>query len=115
MSQSKLSCTGPLYRWTASNGVSWHFITIDGDAGEEMSATEAMRRLELGRKHGFRSLKVEATIGETTWQTSCFPNTSNDTSPGGDSDGWLLPIKAQVRKAEGIAEGDAAHVELELL
>ncbi|GAA4042793.1 DUF1905 domain-containing protein [Parerythrobacter jejuensis] len=101
-----LTHAGPLWRWTATNGVSWHFISIDGDAGEEMSGIEAMRRLELGRKRGFRSVKVKARIGETEWSTSCFPS---------DDGGWLLPIKAPVRKAESIAEGDEVSVRLELV
>ena len=54
-------------------------------------------------KRGFRSLKVEARIGATVWQTSCFPR---------DEGGWLLPVKAAVRKAEGIAEGDPVAVTL---
>ena len=88
---------GPLWRWTGSNGVAWHFVTIDGDAGEQLSAAEAMRRLELGRPRGFRSLKVTASVGTSEWSTSCFPDKAR---------GWLLPIKAQIRKAEGLAEGD---------
>ncbi len=95
--------TGPLWRWTGPKGVSWFFVTIDGDAGEELSATEAMRRLELGRKRGFRSLKVRATIGETEWSTSCFPS---------DDGGWLLPVKAQIRKKAGLVEGGALTVTL---
>ncbi len=106
MSEAKLTQTGPLWLWTASNGVGWHFITIDGAAGETIAANEAMRRLELGRKRGFRSQKVEAQIGETLWSTSCFPS---------DDGAWLLPVKAPVRKAEGLAEGDEVRVTLTLL
>ena len=62
MSES-VSVVAPLWRWTAKNGVSWFFVTIDGEEGEKLSATEAMRRLELGGQRGFRSLKVEARIG----------------------------------------------------
>ncbi len=102
MSES-VSVVAPLWRWTAKNGVSWFFVTIDGDQGEELSATEAMRRLELGGQRGFRSLKVEACIGETVWQTSCFPR---------DEGGWMLPVKAPVRKAEKLAEGDPVAVTL---
>jgi len=98
-----VSVVAPLWRWTAKNGVSWFFVTIDGDQGEELSATEAMRRLELGGQRGFRSLKVDARIGATVWQTSCFPR---------DEGGWLLPVKAAVRKATGIAEGDPVAVTL---
>ncbi|TMM46748.1 DUF1905 domain-containing protein [Qipengyuania marisflavi] len=94
-----------MWRWTAGNGVSWHFLTIAGEAGESISAIEAMWRLELGKSRGFRSVKVQARIGETKWSTSCFPNKEG---------GWLLPVKAAVRKAEGIAEGDEVRVALDL-
>ena len=54
---------------------------------------------------GFGSLKVRATIGDTPFQTSLFPSKEL---------GWLLPVKASVRKAEAIAEGDAVSVTLEV-
>lgn len=98
-----VAISGPLWRWTAGNGVSWFFVTVDGAAGEDLSAAEAMQRLELGGKRGFRSLKVEVRVGATTWQTSCFPQNEG---------GWLLPVKAQVRKAEGLAEGEMVNAQL---
>lgn len=97
--------TGKLWRWTSSSGTgSWHFITIDGAAGGSLSGTALMRRMErsLG---GFGSLKVTATIGESTFKTSVFPSKEL---------GWLLPVKASVRKAEGLGEGDSVAVVLEL-
>ncbi|MFM5907999.1 MAG: DUF1905 domain-containing protein [Novosphingobium sp.] len=103
MSES-IAHSGTLWRWTGGNGGSWHFITIDGEAGEALSATALMQRLEgLGR--GFGSLKVRATIGDTTFATSVFPSSS---------EGWMLPVKAAVRKAEGLGEGDVVGVVLEL-
>ena len=102
-----IACEGALWRWTGSNGVSWHFVTIDGEAGEQISAIEAMRRLETGKARGFRSAKVEARIGATSWSTSCFPSEERE--------GWLLPIKAQVRKAEQLVEGDRVAVELTIV
>lgn len=101
----RLTHTGPLWRWTSSTGTgSWHFLTIGGGAGEALSATALMRRLEksLG---GFGSLKVTAQIGDSTFKTSLFPSREL---------GWLLPVKASVRKAEGIGEGDAVEVVLEV-
>ena len=68
-----------------------------------MSATALMRRLEGGSR-GFGSLKVSVMIGATTFKTSVFP--SKET-------GWLLPIKASVRKAEGLTEGEAVELALE--
>ena len=101
----RLAHTGPLWRWTGASGTgSWHFITIDGSAGEALSATALMRKLE-GMARGWGSLKVIATIGTSRWNTSVFP--AKET-------GWLLPVKAAVRKAEGLVEGDAVEVQLEL-
>ena len=83
--------TGSLWRWTTPSApAAWHFVTIDGAAGEALSATALMRRLE-GLSRGIGSLKVTATIGETTFNTSVFPSN--------EQHGWLLPVKASVRKA----------------
>lgn len=100
----RITYTGPLWRWTGGNGGSWHFLTINGEAGEALSATALMRRLE-GLSRGFGSLKVRATIGESTFATSVFPS---------KAEGWMLPVKAAVRKAEALGEGDAVTVVLEL-
>ena len=99
----RLTHTGKLWRWSGNSGGSWHFLTIDGEAGEALSGTALMRRMEqsLG---GFGSLKVTATIGDSTFKTSLFPSKEL---------GWLLPVKASVRKAEGIGEGDTILLKLE--
>ena len=101
----RLFCTAALWRWTGGKAAgSWHFVTIGGEAREALSATALMRRLEgLGR--GFGSLKVTATIGSSQWQTSVFPSRE---------DGWMLPVKAAVRKAEALGEGDEVEVVLEV-
>ncbi|TIX49801.1 DUF1905 domain-containing protein [Alteraurantiacibacter aquimixticola] len=101
-----------IWLWSgAENGYSWHFVTLDGEAAEAIRAHEAMRRLELGpnagRRRGFGSVKVAATIGETRWTTSVFPSKPQD--------GYILPLKLAVRKAEDLAAGDMVAVELELL
>ncbi len=99
----QITHTGPLWRWSGGNGGAWHFVSIDGAAGEALSATALMRRLEktLG---GFGSLKVQARIGDSRFATSVFPS---------KSEGWILPVKASVRRAEDLAEGDAVSVSLE--
>lgn len=97
--------TGTLWRWTGASGTgAWHFVTIDGAAGKALSATALMRRLEKSIG-GFGSLKVTARIGDTKFNTSLFPSKSL---------GWLLPVKAAVRKAEGVSEGDLVEVVLEV-
>ena len=100
----RLTHTGKLWRWSGTSGSSWHFLTIDGEAGDALSGTALMRRMEktLG---GFGSLKVSATIGDSQFNTSLFPSKEL---------GWLLPVKTSVRKAEGIGAGDAVEVVLEV-
>jgi Domain of unknown function (DUF1905) len=99
--------TGPLWLWTTDKApASWHFLTIDGEVSDAIKATSIMRRLEGGRSRGFGSMKVTAMIGGTTWATSIFP--------AKDVGGYLLPVKAAVRKAEGIVVGDEVDVTLTL-
>jgi hypothetical protein len=99
--------TSPLWLWTTDKApASWHFVTIDGEVAEAIRTTAIMRRLEGGLKRGFGSMKVTAQIGDTKWTTSIFP--------AKDVGGYLLPVKASVRKAEGLVTGDVTTVTLEL-
>lgn len=94
-----ITVTGPLWLWTGENG-SWHFFTIPPEQSDEIRAHS------LAEMRGFRSARVEATIGDVTWRTSVFPMKVG---------GYFLPIKADVRRKAGIAAGDEVIVELELL
>lgn len=95
-----------LWIWTSPEApASWHFLTIGGEAAEAIRATALMRRLEGGQRRGWGSIRVTATIGDTSWQTSVFPSK--------ESGGYLLPVKAAVRKSEGLAAGDEVAVRLE--
>ncbi|WP_338466257.1 DUF1905 domain-containing protein [Novosphingobium sp. ZN18A2] len=107
--RESLCHAGPLWRWTGQSGTgSWHFLSIDGAAGEELSATALMRRLE-GMTRGWGSLKVTATLGHSRWTTSVFPQKNDGQTT------WLLPVKLAIRKAEDVAEGDEVSVTLEVL
>jgi hypothetical protein len=81
------------------------FVRIPPDAAEAIAAHELERRLEMGKRRGFGSVKVTVTLGESTWQTSLFPNKDGS---------WFLPVKKPVRVAEGLEYGDEVAVELEL-
>lgn len=108
MSEDVVTHTATIWLWQGGDGPSgWHFVTIDGEAGEAVAAHAAMERIELGRRRGFGSVKVTARIGSSEWGTSVFPSK--------ESGGYLLPLKAAVRKAEGLAEGDEVRVSLDLL
>jgi Domain of unknown function (DUF1905) len=101
----RITHTGPLWRWTTPAApAAWFFITIDGAAGEVLAATAVMRRMEGLGPRGFGSIKVMAEIGSSRWSTSVFP--------AKDVGGYMLPIKAAVRKTEGLVEGDAVALTL---
>lgn len=81
-------------------------MELTGDAAEAVAAHELVRRMEMGRRRGFGSVKVTAQVGASRWQTSLFPQKTG---------GWFLPVKKPVRLAEAIDFGDAIEGELELL
>jgi len=49
-------------------------------------------------------IPVRARIGATAWKTSLFPKDRR----------YVVPVKASVRKAEDLAEGDIVRVLLEI-
>lgn len=110
MNADCFSIRSVLWVWHSDTGKgSWHFLTIDGDIASNIHDHAVIARLELGlpKKRGWGSLKVEAQIGATVWQTSIFPN-----KKGAE---YLLPVKAKVRKAEGLIEDDNVILTLRLI
>ncbi len=89
--------SGPLWRWAARKDA-WFFLTVPADMSNEI---EAMPR----PPRGFGGVRVEVTVGSTTWQTSIFP--------GGD--GYVLPMKRTILKKEGIEEGDVVEATIVLV
>lgn len=104
--------TAPLQSSVIEEGfdpVGW--IAVSGETAAQVAGHELARRLELGKRRGFGSVKVEARIGGSRWKTSLFPRKG-----GGDGEGgWFLPVKKPIRIAEGLIEGDEVEVELALL
>lgn len=90
-----------LWLWSAKEGDSWVFVTVPEDQSDEI-------RDLAGPPRGFGSVRVEATIGVTTWRTSVFPNSKE---PGT----FALPVKKAVRRSEDLEVGDPATVRLRVL
>ena len=105
MSRTIVTVTGTLLGWRNSGGILATYLKIEGKDAEAISAHELHSRILNGKRRGFGSVKVEAICGESEWETSVFPQDY----------GWFLPVKAAVRRAEGLDEGDRAEVELTLL
>lgn len=77
---------------------SWFFATLP----EELSAE--LRELPSPPR-GFGSLRVQARIGASIWNTSIFF----------DGAAFVLPLKKAIRDAQGISEGDLIAVDLDIL
>ncbi|GAA4377460.1 DUF1905 domain-containing protein [Nocardioides caricicola] len=89
-----------LWEWESSpEGTAWVFLTVPEDETEEI-------RLRAGPPRGFGSVRVEVTVGGSTWATSVFPDKVR---------GFVLPVKKAVRRAESLEPGDSARVTLELV
>lgn len=96
---SPIAASGRVWQWRASEAPGgWFFLTVEGQAAAEV------RYAALGRTGGFGSVKVTARIGGTEWRTSLFPHR--------ESGGFLLPLKAEVRRREGLEAGQAVTVVL---
>ena len=92
--------TAPIWLWSEGKG-SWHFLTVPPEQAPEIRLEAAS-----GTRHGFGSVRVEAAVNGVAWRTSIFPQKSG---------GYVLPIKADVRRRAGIAAGDEVTVSLDLL
>lgn len=89
-----------LWVWKTDSAGRWYFLTIPDEQSAEIRAAA------FESPRGFGSVKVEARIGGVAWRTSVFPQKSG---------GYLLPVKAEVRKRAEIAAGDLVDFEMELL
>ena len=94
-----ITVTAPLWLWNGEKG-SWHFLTVPAEHAVEI------RLKTLGPRTGFGSVRVEATIGDVRWRTSIFPQKEG---------GYVLPVKAEVRRRAGIEAGDEITFELDLI
>ncbi len=78
--------------WKYEGAAAWHFVTLP------KAMSDRIKDKTTGLAGNFGVLKVVATIGKTSWDTSIF----RDNKAGA----YLLPVKAAVRKTEKLNAGD---------
>ncbi|MCW3816352.1 DUF1905 domain-containing protein [Micromonospora sp. DR5-3] len=89
-----LEFSGELWFWRGP--APWHFVTVpDEQCGELEAASPSVT-------YGWGMIPVAARVGATGWRTSLFPKDGR----------YLVPVKASVRKAEGIEVGEVVTVRL---
>jgi hypothetical protein len=91
-----LRFTGELWFWRGPSP--FHFITVPDEQSAELEAASAFV------SYGWGMIPVTAHIGATGWKTSLWPKDG----------GYIVPVKAQVRKAEGLELGDVVAIRLAL-
>jgi hypothetical protein len=87
--------------WLHEGEGGWHFITVPADVSDDIDSRTD------GRRRGFGSVRVRATVRDTTWTTSVFPDTKRRA--------YVLPVKKEVRRQAGIEAGAVVPVRLEIL
>lgn len=84
--------------WLYPGDTPWHFITVPPEESDDIDKNFHFV------KRGWGSIRVTVTIGTSTWDTSIFPSK--------ESGGYLLPLKASIRKAENIVAGKTVSLKL---
>jgi hypothetical protein len=91
-----LKFTGKLWYWKGP--APWYFVTIPSEQSRDIKAISKFVT------YGWGVIPVSVQIGQTEWETSLFPK----------DDRYLVPIKASVRKAENLGEGDEVALLLDI-
>jgi hypothetical protein len=84
--------------WFWKGPAPWFFVTVPAEQSSDLKGISGFVT------YGWGVIPVRVRIGKTEFQTSLFPK----------ADRYLVPIKASVRKAENLGEGDHVTVRLEV-
>ena len=85
--------------WLWKSDGAWHFVSVPEAVADEIEDMP----INWG---GFGSVRVEVTIGSSTWRTSLFPSK--------DIGSFVLPLKKPVRVAQGLGVGDTCRIHLRI-
>ena len=84
--------------WFWNGPAPWCFVTVPANQCRDL---KAILRIVT---YGWGMIPVDVRVGKTEWKTSLFPKDGR----------YLVPIKASVREAENLEEGDKVTVRLEV-
>jgi hypothetical protein len=84
--------------WVWKGPAPWYFVTVPAQQCHDL------RAIAGSVTYGWGMIPVQVRIGKTAWKTSLFPKDGR----------YLVPIKASVRKAERLAQGDTVTIRLDV-
>ena len=87
---------GKIWYWRGP--APFHFVTVPAKQCRDLKAISG------AVTYGWGMIPVHVRIGKTEWTTSLWPK----------DDLYIVPIKARVRQAEHLAEGDTVTVRLDV-
>jgi len=92
----RLEFTGDIWEWRGP--APFHFVTVpEAEAGMIAAASDLVT-------YGWGMIPVTGTAGDTAFTTSLWPQNG----------GYVVPLKAAVRRAEGLGIGDAVTIVLDI-
>lgn len=84
--------------WFWKGPAPWYFVTVPAKQCQDLKDVSGFVT------YGWGMIPVNVQIGKSRWKTSLFPK----------DDRYIVPIKASVRKAEKLKEGDTVTIQLEV-
>lgn len=90
----ELEFSGEVWFWRGP--APWYFVTVPKEVCAALE--DASERVS----YGWGMVPVTAKVGATRFTTSLFPKDGS----------YIVPIKAAVRRAEGIDDGDVISIQL---
>ncbi len=86
--------------WLYPGVAGWHFVSVP-----KKEATQ-IKEWWGKRKRGWGTIPIVATLGGSVWKTSLFPDKK--------SGGYLVPIRANIRKKEQVEAGKKVSWSIEI-
>jgi hypothetical protein len=87
---------GVIFQWRGP--APFYYVAVPEDESLDIQA------IANAITYGWGVIPVTVQVGRTQWQTSLFPKDGR----------YLVPLKAMVRRAEGVDDGDRIEVRLTL-
>jgi hypothetical protein len=91
-----LEFTGEVWFWKGPSP--WHFVSVPDEEGGALEA------ISPSVSYGWGMIPVRARLGSTRWRTSLYPKDGR----------YLVPLKASVRRREGVELGDVVTLTLDV-
>jgi hypothetical protein len=92
----KFEFNGKIWFWRGP--APWYFVTVPAVQSRDLKAISEIVT------YGWGVIPVHVRVGKTEWRTSLFPKDGR----------YIVPIKASVREAEKLEEGDNVTLQLEV-